>query len=264
MSTQALNQVITQFAAGHVTSYFLVLARLTPLFIIAPLFSSKQLPAKARALVAVAVTVGLTPIAVHGQVIPSSPLEVAWSIGVQLVIGFAFALAVTAVFTAITTAGAFTDSIAGFNFGSQVDPINGNPGGTITQLYSVVGLMMFIAIGGDAWLLRGIAKTFTIVPVTAMPQIGPLLDGSIHALGTIFIGAIEVAAPAILALIITDVAFGVVSRVVPQLNIFSVAFPLKIGVTLLIVGASLPFVSGWISDALSSSVYSALHTLRIA
>ena len=54
----------------------------------------------------------------------------------------------------------------------------------------------------------------------------------------------------LLALLITDVAFGVVSRVVPQLNVFAVGFPAKVVVALLVVGASLPFVAGWISDQL--------------
>ena len=74
----------------------------------------------------------------------------------------------------------------------------------------------------------------------------------------------ELAAPALLALAITDVAFGMVSRVVPQLNVFAVGFPMKIGVGLLIVIATLPFLGGWLSDQISTSVGVALHSLRIA
>ena len=66
---------------------------------------------------------------------------------------------------------------------------------------------------------------------------------------SIFVLAVEVAAPAILAMLITDVAFGLVSKVVPQMNAFSIALPLKVGVAILVVGASLPFLGGWISFA---------------
>ena len=65
----------------------------------------------------------------------------------------------------------------------------------------------------------------------------------------------------ILALLITDVAFGLVSKVVPQLNVFSVAFPLKVGVALLVFSASLPFLGGWMSDQMYTSVATALHAL---
>ncbi len=65
-----------------------------------------------------------------------------------------------------------------------------------------------------------------------------------------------------LALILTDAAFGVVSRVVPQLNVFAVGFPAKVVVGLLLVGASLPFVAGWISGELQQDVGSALQAIR--
>jgi flagellar biosynthetic protein FliR len=66
-----------------------------------------------------------------------------------------------------------------------------------------------------------------------------------------------------LALLITDVAFGMVSRVVPQLNVFGVGFPVKVGVALLIVSAALPFIGNWMSDQLASSVGTALSALHV-
>jgi flagellar biosynthetic protein FliR len=68
----------------------------------------------------------------------------------------------------------------------------------------------------------------------------------------------------VLAVIITDAAFGVVARVVPQLNVFAVGFPAKVTVGLLVIGVSLPFAAGWISDQLQQSVSVALHSLRVA
>ncbi len=68
----------------------------------------------------------------------------------------------------------------------------------------------------------------------------------------------------LVALLVTDVAFGIVSRVVPQLNIFAVGFPTKVAVALLVVGATLPFVGGWINDQLSVSVGQALGALHVA
>ena len=64
----------------------------------------------------------------------------------------------------------------------------------------------------------------------------------------------------LLALILTDAAFGVVSRVVPQLNVFAVGFPAKIVVGLLLVAATLPFVAGWLSSELQQDVGAALQS----
>jgi flagellar biosynthetic protein FliR len=73
-----------------------------------------------------------------------------------------------------------------------------------------------------------------------------------------------VAAPVVLALILTDVAFGIVSRVVPQMNVFAVGFPAKITIGLLVLGVSLPFAAGWIADQLQLSIQAALESLRVA
>ncbi len=90
------------------------------------------------------------------------------------------------------------------------------------------------------------------------------MGGAEQVFATIFTSALEIAAPVLVALLITDVAFGVVSRVVPQMNIFAVGFPTKVAVALLVVGASLPFVAGWISGQLSASVGAALGALHVA
>jgi flagellar biosynthetic protein FliR len=222
-----------------------------------------MLPARIRGVVAVAVALGLTGVAIHGQRIPGQPLEVAALIIENVLVGLAFALAVASVFAAVQTAGALTDAVAGFSFGELVDPVNGNQGGVMTSLYGLVGLMIFIAIGGDAWMLRGINRTFALVPLTRGPKLSSLVGGAVQSFASIFTGAIEVAAPVLLALLITDIAFGMVSRVVPQLNVFAVGFPVKVGVTLLIVAAALPFLGGWLSDQLAASVGTALHSLSI-
>jgi flagellar biosynthetic protein FliR len=166
--------------------------------------------------------------------------------------------------TAVQTAGGLADMASGFSFGATVDPINGNQGGAFARLYMMIGTAMFIAIGGDAWMLRGISRTFTLVPLTKAPQIAGLVNGAEQAFAQIFVAAVEVAAPVLLALLITDVAFGMVSRAVPQLNVFSVALPLKVGVALLVVAASLPFLGGWMTDQIYTSVGTALHSLSIA
>jgi flagellar biosynthesis protein FliR len=264
MTQSTINQIIAMTGGARITGFFLVLARVSPLFVLAPLFSSKMLPAKVKGIVAIALSLGMTGIATHGQHIPTAPLDVAGLMAKELLIGAAFAFAIGAVLAVIQAAGAFTDLASGFGFAALVDPSSGNQGGVITQVYSLVGLMVFLAIGGDAWMLRGLKRTFDLVPLTKSPQLTSLTQGALQIFTTIFTSALELAAPALLALAITDVALGMVARVVPQLNIFAVGFPLKIGIGLLVVSATMPFLGGWLTDQLTTSVGVALHSLRIA
>jgi flagellar biosynthetic protein FliR len=261
VSAASLTALVGQLGPAKITGFFLVLARVAPLFVLAPLFSSKMMPARVRSIVAVALALGLTPVALHGQAIPTGVLSVAALMIEQILVGLAFSFAVGAVFAAIEAAGGLVDLTAGFSYGSILDPINGNQGGTMSGLYGIVGLALFIAIGGDAWTLRGLGRTFDLVPLTHAPAIASLTAGVMAAFASIFVAALEVAAPALLALFITDIAFGMVSRVVPQLNIFAVGFPLKIGVAILIVGASLPFVGQFMSGQIASAVTGFLNVL---
>ena len=161
-------------------------------------------------------------------------------------------------------AGNFLDTFIGFSFGAIVDPISGNPGGALNQLYGLVGVAIFVAIGGDAWVIQGLARTYDAVPLLEAPEISSLVEGAQIAFSGIFGAALQVCAPVLLAIVLTDAAFGVVSRVVPQLNVFAVGFPAKVTVGLLLIGVSLPFLAGWLDDELQRSVGSALHALKVS
>ena len=264
MSPSAANTLLTQLGVTNVAGFLLVLARVSPLFAVAPLFSSHQVPARVRTIVAVAMTIGLLPIALHGQHVPQDGMAIAALVLKELLVGLAFALVLGILFAAINSAGALLDVLVGFSFGSLIDPLTGNQSAVLAQLYSLIGIAVFVVIGGDAWVVQGLARTYDLVPLTAAPDLHSLAQGVVAVFSTIFTSAIEVAAPVMIAVVITDVAFGVVTRVVPQLNVFAVGFPVKVVVGLLVVAASLPFVAGWISDQLELSVGQALQTIKVA
>jgi flagellar biosynthetic protein FliR len=259
-----VTQLIAQFGEQHVVAFVLVLARVSPLFILAPLFSSRMVPARVRGIVAVALAIGLSPVVGSAQEIPVDVMGIGELILKELLVGGAFAFVLGALFAAISVAGTFLDTLIGFAFGATVDPIHGNSSAVLSQTYGLIAVLIFIAIGGDAWVIEGLARTYDVVGLTDMPSLGHLVAGTGAAFVKIFTSAIQVAGPVMLALILTDAAFGVVSRVVPQLNVFAVGFPAKVVVGLLLIGVTLPFVAGWIADELQRDVGSALDTLKVA
>ncbi|MGH2883145.1 MAG: flagellar biosynthetic protein FliR, partial [Solirubrobacteraceae bacterium] len=88
MNQLTLNHVLTELGGGQsITAFFLVLGRVSPLFVLAPLFSAKQIPMQVRGVIAVALAIGLTGLAMHGQTIPTQPMQVAGLIIVQLLVG---------------------------------------------------------------------------------------------------------------------------------------------------------------------------------
>jgi flagellar biosynthesis protein FliR len=259
-----VNELIARFGEQHVAAFFLVLARIGPLFVLAPMFSSKLVPARVRGIVAVALAVGIAPVVSKGAALPLGADDLVLLILKEALIGAAFAFSIGALFAALSAAGSLLDTSIGFSYGSLVDPVTGTQSTVLAQLYGLVGTLVFIVIGGDGWVVRGLARTYDLVGLDQTPDLGSLVAGVQTTFASIMTSAIEVAGPVMLALILTDAAFGVVSRVVPQLNVFAVGFPAKVVVGLLLVAATLPFVAGWISGELQQDVGSALQAIRVA
>jgi flagellar biosynthetic protein FliR len=255
--------LLRSFSEHQVVGFMLVLARIGPLFLLAPLFSSRSFPARAKGLAAVAFAVAIAPVVVGDKRIP---LDI-WALGGLLLkealVGLGFAFALAALFAAVTTAGAFLDTFIGFSYGSLVDPVTGNQSAVLTQAYVLVGVVVLIAIGGDQLMIKGFARTYDLVGVLDYPSLNALVAGAQDAFVGVFLSALELSAPVILAIVVTDCAFGVVSRVVPQLNVFAVGFPMKVAVGLVMIGVSLPFAAAWIGDELQRSVATALHSIRM-
>jgi flagellar biosynthesis protein FliR len=256
--------LLSEFGEQHVVAFFLVLARISPLFLLAPLFSSKMVPVRVRTVVAVGLAIGLSPVVSSGVHLPTDVTGIGTLIGKELLIGGAFAYALAATFAALAVAGSFLDTLVGFSFGSLVDPITGTQSPVLSQIYSLVGVMVFIAIGGDGWMIKGLARTYDVVGLVQYPSLGAIVHGANGAFVQVFTSAFEVAGPVLLALILTDAAFGMVTRVVPTLNAFQVAVPAKVVLGLLLVGASMPFVAGWLGNELQEDVRQALSTLKLA
>jgi flagellar biosynthetic protein FliR len=216
-----------------------------------------------RGIVAVALSLGLSPVVARQGHLPTDAASIALLLGKEILVGVAFAYALAALLAALQVAGSFLDTLVGFSFGGTIDPVTGVQSTLLSQLYTMVGTLVFIAIGGDAWVIRGLSRTYDLVGATQYPSLDRLVEGAVTSFTQIFTAAVEVAGPVMLALIVTDAAFGVVSRVVPQLNVFAVGFPAKVGIGLLLVGATLPFVAQWLTGELQTDVGLALQALRV-
>ncbi|MFA9270003.1 MAG: flagellar biosynthetic protein FliR [Baekduiaceae bacterium] len=256
--------LLQTFGEQQVLGFMAVLARVVPLFIVAPLFSSRSMPGRVRGIAAVAIAIGLAPVVTKGVEMPTDLLGIAFLMGKEVLIGFSFAFVLACLFAAVSTAGTLLDFSVGFAFGAAVDPLTGNNSAIISQMYMMFATAIFVVVGGVEWVLQGFARTYDIVSIEEMPMLGTMVQGAVESFVQIFVSAIEICGPILLALIITDVAFGMVSRVAPSLNVFAVGFAVKIGVGLILLGLTFPFVGGWLGDQIQGSVTEALQTLKVA
>lgn len=256
-----MNVTLPTQALTEVLGFLLVLSRVGGLFVLAPVFSAAMIPMRIKLTLAMGISLALMPIAVHGQTVPMDvgafSLLLLKEIGVGLVFAFPMALAGAAV-----QAGASVlDTLVGFSFSSILDPVNNQQTAILGQFYTLFAVMVLLMSGGDHIMIEGLGASYRALPITAYPHIGALTAGALGAFAQVWTIGLEIAAPALVALVITDAAIGLISRAVPQMNVFVVGMPAKILVGMTVIAATLPFVSNQIQGALVQSVTQAVQTL---
>jgi flagellar biosynthesis protein FliR len=252
---------LPEIAAEQLVAYILVLTRVGGLFVLAPIFSARAVPVQARLVCASALALALTPLAARGQPIPTDAPGMVLLIVKEAIVGLAFAFALSAIVAAIQTAAGLIDTMSGFSYASVIDPFSNVQGGIFGQLYALFVAVVLVVTGGDQIMIAGLAGTFEVVPLTATPSFDALGQLALDSFAQVFVLGLEIAAPAMIALVVVDAALALVARAAPQLNMFSVGLPAKILVAVAVVISSLPFVANHVRTDLESTVRQTLVTL---
>ena len=231
--------------------------RIAAMLAIAPIFGARMVPARIRLIIALLLTWVMLPL------IPPVPaLDPLSAAGVlvtaqQMLIGLAIGFSIQLVFAALVVAGQTVAMGMGLGFAQMVDPQNGVNVPVIGQYYVVVATLLFLALNGHLALIQVLVDSFHTLPV----GIGSLGREDLRSIAywgaRMFAGAMMVALPAVAAILLVNLAFGVVSRSAPQLNIFGVGFPvtLTLGFVILVfaVASLLPQLQQLMNEALSAA-----------
>lgn len=207
---------------------------------IAPILGARVVPARVRLGLAIAITLVIVPVLPPTPTVDPLSADAILVTANQLLIGLAMGFLLRLVFTAVEIAGQIVGQLMGLGFASMIDPENGVQVPVMSQYYSVIAILLFLAFNGHLLLIEMIASSFHTLPVSTQ---GIAPDG-FRALvswgGFMFAGAVVVALPAICALLLVNLTFGVMMRAAPQLNIFAVGFPISLLLGLIIVLATIP------------------------
>jgi flagellar biosynthesis protein FliR len=253
---------LPNIASAELMGFMLVLARVGGLFLLAPGFSSRMIPVRAKLMLAFAISLAIMPIATHGQHVPTDTGLVVTMLLKELLVGIAFAMPLAVLGAAVSAGAGLIDTIIGFSFAAQIDPISNQQNAVLAQFYSLFATMIFMVTGGDQIMIQGLAASYRFLPLGKVPSIDVLAASAPAGLERVFVIGLEISAPVVIALVISDAAFGLVSRAVPQMNVFFVGLPAKIMLGFAVIGASLPFVAAHLTDEMQNSVVQALEILK--
>jgi flagellar biosynthetic protein FliR len=156
-------------------------------------------------------------------------------------------------FDALTLGGQILANGMGLGFAFNIDPLRGVSTPALGQFYTLLGILIFLALDGHIALIQTLITSFHGLPV------GPagLSPASLHSLADwgdeLFLGALRVALPGMTALLVVNLAFGVTSRAAPALNLFAVGFPVTLIFGFVIVLLGLPGLQTVLTDLLSAA-----------
>jgi flagellar biosynthesis protein FliR len=171
----------------------------------------------------------------------------------QIVIGVAMGFALQLVFDALAMGGQLLSNSMGLGFAFNVDPLRGTGTPVLGQLYMLLVTLTFLAINGHLVLIEILADGLTTLPVGTTGFSNDMV-WNIALWGThLFLGSLMVALPGMTALLVVNLAFGVMSRAAPTLNLFAIGFPVTLIFGLVIVWAGLPAVQGTFIESLEQA-----------
>ncbi|WP_038092386.1 flagellar biosynthetic protein FliR [Acidihalobacter prosperus] len=232
--------VTTGEVAAWVGSIIWPFIRISAMLLAAPMFGANTVPVRVRLALAL-----MLAWAIHGFIPPVPAidpvsLEGALVTAYQVLIGVAMGLIVQMLFSTLVIAGQSVALSMGLGFATLVDPQNGVTVPVVSQYYVILGTLLFLAFNGHLLLIDMLVRSFHWLPVGL---IGIDRDGfwRVATWGTHMFGlGLMVALPAVAALMLVNLAFGVITRAAPQLNIFAVGFPMTIMLGFVLILVTLP------------------------
>ena len=239
------------------------LTRILALLATAPVFSNAALPMRIRLTAGLAVTLALVPV-LPPPAIPAGSWLGLTVIAEQLLIGALMGFALRITFVALDVAGELIGLQMGLSFATFFDPGSSGETPVMASFLGLLTAMIFLAMNGHLLTLTLLAESFTLLPVSPAPFNAAALSTLLTASAMMFSLGVMLALPLITALLVTNIALGVLARVAPTLNLFAVGFPVTLALGFIVLMLSLPYIGAAMEGVFSNGFKTMETVLRAA
>ncbi|KTC68008.1 flagellar biosynthetic protein fliR [Legionella birminghamensis] len=230
------------------------LARISGLFLAMPLISSVLLPRSIRIIFAFTLALLVMPFIPQSMSFLYFKLDHLFFLINELLLGLLMGFVLQLVFQIFIIGGQIIAMQAGLGFAVMVDPASKASVPLVSQLYLIMVSLLFLALNGHLALLEIFLDSFRIKPIgqfnVGIAEFSSVLGFSAWMMKE----SVLVSLPAILSLLLVSLAFGVMSRVAPQLNLFSIGFPITLLMGFIIIRFSLPGLFDQMADSIEQGL----------
>ncbi|MCM2971616.1 flagellar biosynthetic protein FliR [Larsenimonas suaedae] len=210
----------------------------------APVFRHSSMPRIPQIGIAALFTIAIVPSLPPLPNVPFISYAGIWLVVQQILIGVSLGFVVRLVFSAIQMAASFISFQMGLSFATFFSPDSGGSTMVLARFFDLIALMLFLALNGHLYMLEVLANTFTLLPIGAT-ALNASAWNTIAMWGSLLFSAgLLLALPLITALLITNLAMGILNRAAPQLTIFSIGFPMTLLFGVVLITFLLPEMGG--------------------
>jgi flagellar biosynthetic protein FliR len=238
------------------------LTRIMAMIASSPILGNRQIPARVKVGLSVLFTIIVAPII--GE-IPAVAIDSPQGLLImvqQVIIGVAMGFSMRLIFTAVEMAGELAGLQMGLGFASFYDPVNAAHSPIIAQWLGMIAALAFLAMNGHLYMLTALVESFRLLPVGNMMPNQGFYDVARWG-GIIFKYALQISLPILAALLITNIALGILTRAAPQLNLFAIGFPITLAVGFLVLALSMPHFIPMLDRLIQEGISTALSVIRL-
>ncbi len=221
--------------AMFIQQYTLPLFRISAMFMVMPIIGARTVPMRVKTSLAVLVTILVVPLIPELPPVKSFSLNSSVFVAQELVIGLITGFIFQIVFQAFVLGGQFMAMKMGLGFASMNDPSNGVQTTVISQFFLMLVTMMFVSIDGHIVLIKILVDSFETLPPGEWVITRDMFTQLLSMANWMFSSALIFALPILTSLLFVNVAFGIMSRSAPQLNIFAIGFPFTLVMGLVLI-----------------------------
>ena len=243
----------------EIAIYLSILLRMSLILFMTPIYSSIHVPAPLKALISITLA-NIIFILPHKHIapLPFEPLQLFQVVLGEIIFGMIVSLAILMVFASFQFAGELISFQMGFGFAQVVDPLSGVQIGFLSGWLQMIATLLFFSLNGHHMLIKLIVESFQTIPIGGFVLSGAIFGKMISLLTYLFVIGLKIGAPVMIALLFTQIGFGLISKFSPQINIMASGFALTILLGFVFLSLS---VSIW-SNAMADYMAKLMHFLR--
>ncbi len=245
-------------------AFMFPLARILGLLASAPVFNNAAQPARIRLVTGLVITIALAPVLPPMPAIPPGSWIGLVVLAQQVMIGLLLGFTLRIAFVAVDIAGELIGLQMSLSFAVLYDPQNGGQTPVLSEFLGLFATLLFLALNGHLLTLSVLAESFRLLPVSAQPFAAGGFAAFLAWSSTLFSAGVLLALPLIAALLIANLAMGVLARVAPQLNIFAVGFPVTLMTGFVVLMFSIPYLGAALERLFDKAFHAMAAVMRAA